>query len=229
MTDASMASLGGPDDREAMPNPPRIRPFIRAMQDCRQDVSERYGLQPGTVDSEFLSYLTALARFGFFSFGPVTIDVRVVEDTYERTRTHKSFPARQPLEDDWIRFSERLIEEVRRSGREQPDELHYLLAFMRTPEGLPVRVFGELGVRAEEVEAHARGLGTAAPDQDDGAGKLYSTEEAAEYFSVHVQTVRSWIRSGRLPAVRLAGQKSIRIRERDLQAVLEPIQPSDFG
>jgi len=53
--------------------------------------------------------------------------------------------------------------------------------------------------------------------------KLYSPEEVAAYLSVHVQTVRAWIRSGRLRARRLAGQRALRITAADLQSLLEPL------
>jgi excisionase family DNA binding protein len=101
------------------------------------------------------------------------------------------------------------------------DELHFLLAFMRSGEGLPARVFGELGVTPEEVENFAR----SGKQRDAGAEKLYSPEEAAEYLGVHVQTVRGWIRTGRLPASRLTGQRALRIKASDLLSVLEPVQP----
>ena len=61
----------------------------------------------------------------------------------------------------------------------------------------------------------------------ESAERLYSPEEAAEYLGVHVQTVRGWIRSGRLRASRLAGQRALRIRASDLLEVLEPIEPGD--
>jgi excisionase family DNA binding protein len=57
--------------------------------------------------------------------------------------------------------------------------------------------------------------------------KLYSPEEAAEYLNIHVQTVRAWIRSGRLRARRLAGQRALRITASDLQSVLEPVSPGE--
>jgi excisionase family DNA binding protein len=57
--------------------------------------------------------------------------------------------------------------------------------------------------------------------------KLYSPEEAAEYLNIHVQTVRAWIRSGRLRARRLAGQRALRITASDLQSVLEPISSDE--
>lgn len=50
---------------------------------------------------------------------------------------------------------------------------------MRTEEGLPHKVFSELGVTPEQVEEHARtGQLDARP-----MGKLYSPEEAAEYLT----------------------------------------------
>jgi excisionase family DNA binding protein len=81
-------------------------------------------------------------------------------------------------------------------------------------------------VTPEQVEDYARlgrEPGTAVPE------KLYSPEEAAEYLGVHVQTVRTWIRSGRLRASRLAGQRALRIRARDLESVLEPVDPNDLS
>ena len=40
---------------------------------------------------------------------------------------------------------------------------------------------------------------------------------------VHVQTMRAYIRSGRMPAFRLAGERAIRILRTDLEKVLEPL------
>ena len=50
-------------------------------------------------------------------------------------------------------------------------------------------------------------------------------EQAADVLHVHVQTIRDYIRSGRLPAFRLAGERAIRIRPADLEALLEPLIP----
>ena len=48
-------------------------------------------------------------------------------------------------------------------------------------------------------------------------------EEAAEALGIHVQTMRAYIRSGRLPAFRLAGERAIRILRSDLEKVLESL------
>lgn len=179
-----------------------------------------------SIDIIFLVYLRRMARFGYFHFGPVSIDVHLIEEIVERT-TPRMPEGHSGLGDDAVRFSQTLMEEVARSGRRRIHELHYLLALMRTKEGLPGRVFGELGVTPEQVAELARqglGMNGAAGEPE----RLYSPEEAAEYLGVHVQTVRAWIRSGRLRAGRLAGQRALRIRASDLQSVLEPIEPGDL-
>jgi excisionase family DNA binding protein len=113
--------------------------------------------------------------------------------------------------------------EVGTSGRRRIDELHYLLAFMRTDEGLPKRVFGELGVTPQQVEEYAANRGLREPPLE----RLFSPEEAADYLNVHVQTVRAWIRSGRLKARRLAGQRALRVTASELLSVLEPVEAGD--
>ena len=206
------SSLGGANDR-----------FIEELGlECAHEAL-RLGANEVTVDLHFLVFLRRFARFGFFQFGPLTIDVSLIEEAVERTLPHG--PAGNViLADDVVRFSRALTDEARRGGRKRIDELVYLLAFMRWKEGLPARVFGELGVTPAQIEAFARHQ-RATPVEPE---KLYSPEESADYLGVHVQTVRAWIRSGRLRASRLAGQRALRIRASDLQSVLEPVDPAEI-
>jgi excisionase family DNA binding protein len=175
-----------------------------------------------TLDLVFLCYLRRLARFGYFTLGPITIDVHTIEAIVERTAvdTEPGF-----IPDDYLRFTQVLMREVRRSGRKRIDELHYLFAFMRCGEGLPARVFGELGVTPEQVETYLR-HGGAVHEQGDrtqSAERLLSPEQVAAYLQVHVHTVRAWIRAGRLPARRVAGLRALRIRFSDVETLLRPV------
>jgi excisionase family DNA binding protein len=178
----------------------------------------QYGSAFG-LDICFLAYLQRLSRFGYFTLGPITIDVNLIEDIVART-----VPRAEPagLTADAVRFVDLLAEELRRSGRRRIDELHYLLAFMRCNEGLPGRVFGELGVTPEAVERYLKQTGGAVPAVEP-ADRLMSPEEVADYLGVHVQTVRAWIRSGRLPARRVAGLRALRIRYADVVDLLRPL------
>ena len=65
----------------------------------------------------------------------------------------------------------------------------------------------------------------------DGEAALLSPEEGARLLGLHIQTVRGYIRSGRLPAFRIAGERAIRIRRDDLNALLQamPAARSEDG
>ena len=187
-------------------------------------IAEELDFAPRTADMQFVAFLRRHSQFGYFLFGPIAIDVGVVEATFYRTaKRGTGGPEHPPIAEDLVRLNRLMIEEEFRSGRPRGRELTYLLALMRFNEGLPGQVFGELGVSPEQVEAYADRLTSGQPGNLGNGGRLLSTEEAAEYYGVHVQTVRSWIRAAKLPASKLAGQKSIRIRESDLDRVLEPM------
>lgn len=180
----------------------------------------RFGCE-ATLDLFFLCYLRRMARFGYFTAGPITIDVRLIEDLVERTVR----PGKPPtLSDDYIRFSQVLMQEVRRSGRKRIDDLHLLLALMRCQEGLPARVFGELGVTPEQLE---RQLSDPASVAASAGERLMTPEEVAEHLRVHVQTVRAWVRAGTLPARRVAGLRALRIRSSDVEKLLQPLDGSE--
>jgi excisionase family DNA binding protein len=192
-------------------------------------LDEELYLRDGTLDDSrfmdsarmdlfFLAYLRATSSFGVFSYGPVTIHLAPIDAAVERAVQNAL-----PLQDNpLVLIADLFQSECKRSGRRTIDELHMLLAFMRVGVGLPARVFGELGVTPEQVEEFAR-TGHV-PPRHTPMETLYSPEEAAAYLKVHVQTVREWIRSGRLKAFRLAGQRSLRIRASDLDSVLEPVE-----
>lgn len=197
------------------------------VRQCQWEIAAELDYAAITPDIEFVAFLRTMSRFGYFTYGPITIDVNVVEDLLYRTHPRgNGGPDHPPPAAEFLEYSHECLRAVARSGRRHFDDLHVLEVFMSWPDGLPRRVFGELGVTFEDVQRFQAQQATdrlPAP-----AERLYSPDEAAEYLGVHVQTVRTWIRNGRLPASRLAGQKSIRIRDRDLQTVLEPIDPRNF-
>lgn len=49
--------------------------------------------------------------------------------------------------------------------------------------------------------------------------KTFGVKDVAEYFDVHVNTVRNWIKKGDLPAVKVG--KSYRIQEEELKQFIE--------
>jgi excisionase family DNA binding protein len=55
---------------------------------------------------------------------------------------------------------------------------------------------------------------------DDQHGWL-TTEEAAEFLRVHVETMRRWARTGLIPAAKLGNRGGFRFRREDLDRFLE--------
>jgi excisionase family DNA binding protein len=173
------------------------------------------------MDVLFLCFLRLVERFGYFHLGPITINVRVVEERVDATVLPGADP--HAITEDWVRFSRLLMKEVRLSGRKRVDELHYLFAFMRCNEGIAAQVFGELGVTPAQVEAYLKsGIEETGPPD-----RWMTPEEVADFLRVHVQTVRAWIRGGKLPARRVYGMRSLRVRAVDAANMLRPIDEED--
>ena len=206
--------------------PPVEGDLIRSVSQGMHRAGADLGIHPLSLDAVLVSYLRLASRFGIFSYGPVTLDLGIVEDAVARGGAAADHPLSDQEHATRSQFWNTVAAEQRQSGRRAIDELHILLALMRVHVGVVGRIFGELGVTAGEVRAYAQSRRTAPPpSQDPTLEKLFTPEEAATYLGVHVQTVRAWIRSGRLPASRLAGQRALRVRASHLGQVLEPIQP----
>jgi excisionase family DNA binding protein len=56
---------------------------------------------------------------------------------------------------------------------------------------------------------------------------LFTVDQAADFLGIHHQTLRGYIKSGKLPAYRLAGEKVLRIKREDLMTLLEPVAVGD--
>src|SRR5688572_15584920 len=106
--------------------------LLAALNESASAECRRLNAAYSTLDIHFSTFLRKTSQFGFFSYGPIHIDVRLIEDIVERTAPRRDPSATPPpYADDFVRFSKVLMHEVRRSGRQRIDELHYLLAFIR--------------------------------------------------------------------------------------------------
>ena len=115
---------------------------------------------------------------------------------------------------------------------------HLLAAFAKEESGLMGKLKQMYGITSASWRAaiaERAALASALPQASEAelrveaaalAGRDYLTpEEAAEALGLHVQTLRGYVRTGKLPALRLAGERAIRIRREDLETVLEPLVP----
>ena len=60
------------------------------------------------------------------------------------------------------------------------------------------------------------------------ARDLLTVEQAAQYLQVSQSSIRSYIRQGRLQAVRIAGKRKVLIPKTALLALLEPARPEEI-
>ena len=73
--------------------------------------------------------------------------------------------------------------------------------------------------RLAALEAEIKALKVAAAGN---VKSVYTVKEAAEYMATSAQTIREWIRSGKLPAFKLSRDgKTLRMYSRDLDALIE--------
>jgi excisionase family DNA binding protein len=177
-----------------------------------------------TPDHILLGCLRVVSRFGIATLGPLSLDL-------------------EPLGIDWMRqpdgprpkvaYSQEAVDlfdraaQIAKSVGESGISVHHLLAaFAAEESGLMGGLKGTHGITSASWRAAIAGLGSKSNDvaRENKITQEYLTpEEAAEALSIHVQTMRAYIRSGRLPAFRLAGERAIRILRSDLEKVLEPL------
>jgi excisionase family DNA binding protein len=71
--------------------------------------------------------------------------------------------------------------------------------------------------------AHPRDLAAIKADYD----RLISPQAAASRLSVDKRTIRRRIADGVLPAYTVAGTRTVRVRESDVEALLQPVPTVD--
>lgn len=201
------------------------------------------GEEEVTPDDLLAGALTELARFGIALVGPWAIDVEDLDGLGPAGTTpeDESMPVAPSYSQASVAVFDEASRIASRDGSATLGLVHLLAALGERDEGLMARLRERYGFTSVEWRtALARGeIGAAAdgagPDSGvtgDGSGgsrtpELLTVDRAASFLDVHAQTVRNYIRAGKLPAYRLAGERSIRVLHRDLLGLLEPVGADD--
>jgi len=185
-------------------------------------------------DELLLGCLQAFSRFGIVQIGPWTFDLEQLGVDWLDT---------PPRSETKVAYSQACVELFDRAARIATADgsgtirvFHLLAAFSAESEGLMGELKRSYGITNTTWRAAIAGSwmarsgeDIARPGEESSKARNLSAymtpEEAAEALSIHVQTVRAYVRSGKLPALRLAGERAIRIRRADLETVLEPLVP----
>ena len=177
-----------------------------------------------TADDLLVGCLQAISRFGVVELGNWAIDLE--ELGVEWRTPHPKNDARLAYSDRVVEILDRaaILSKLEGAGRIGVE--HVLVCFAEETGGLMGTLRERYGIESVRWRAAVARLGGVTAPETAGeshAPEYLSPEEAAEVLGVHVQTLRGYIRSGKLPALRVAGERVIRIRRSSLETLLEPL------
>lgn len=196
-------------------------------------------------DDLLIGFLLAVSRFGVASIGSLTVDLVELGLRFDLDEPAPGVKPRYSLRA--ASAFDRAARVARGDGAVRVLPIHFL-AVLGEPGvptfdrltanhgidyaawraalascALPGEAMSDTDDRAEAAQPVAAKRAAAKPDEDSA---LLSPEEAAQVLGMHIQTVRGYIRSGKLPAFRIAGERAIRIRRPDVFALLEERGPA---
>ncbi len=179
-----------------------------------------------TPDDLLAGALQVIGRFGVVAFGPVVIDLAEL-----------GIDSREPESREKVAYSkeasaifDQAAEIARIEGAASVDCVHLLAAYADVDSGLMARLKEVYKLDSAGWRAALARWASDSPRDDRGSRdlqSLLSPDAAAAVLGIHTQTLRGYIKNGKLPAYRLAGERAIRIRRDDLMSLLEPLNPEE--
>lgn len=192
--------------------------------------AKQYGAAEVTPDHILLGCLRAISRFGIATLGPWSLDLETLGVDW--VRQPEGPRPKVAYSQEAVDLFDRAARIAKSAGGAGVGVHHLLAAFAGEEGGLMGELKRAQGITSASWRTAVARLAVgeingSAPDRQAGERKMareyLSPEEAAEALGIHVQTMRAYIRSGRLPAFRLAGERALRIRRTDLEKVLDPL------
>ena len=192
-----------------------------------------------TRDDLLVGLLQVIARFDIVQIGPLTIDLEEFEEDL-KDHTEKTDKIKVAYSSKAAAVFEKAAYIARKDNSSKIELVHLLVAFAYEDNELMAQLKEKYGISGMEWRSafskwQPVSLEKTEPSLKIGAGnkstmeykekQFFSPDEAAEFLGVHTQTVRGYIRTGKLSALRLAGERALRIQREDLLALLEPYQP----
>ena len=215
-------------------------PVSRAIKAAIKRAKHRKSLKV-TSDDLLVGLFQVIARFDIVQIGPLTIDLEELGEPL-KDDTGKTNKQKVAYSSDTVAVFERAAHIARKDNSSKVELVHLLVAFAYEDSGLMAQLKEKYGISGMEWRSALSkwqpvSLEKTEPSLKIGAGnkstmeykekQFFSPDEAAEFLGVHTQTVRGYIRTGKLPALRLAGERALRIQREDLLALLEPYKPEE--
>ena len=193
-----------------------------------------------TKDDLLMGLFQTIARFDIVQIGPLTIDLEELGEVLEEDQQDPSYKINShkvAYDSDAVAVFERAAKIARKDKSPKVKIVHLLVAFAREENGIMARLKEKYGLTGtewrsalskwqptflEKKEEDSEIRGERKSPTEFSQKQFFSPDEAAEFLNLHTQTIRGYIRTGKLPALRLAGERALRINRDDLLALLEP-------
>jgi excisionase family DNA binding protein len=197
-----------------------------------------------TRDDLLIGLFEASARFGIVKIGPITIDLEALGEVPGEASPDQTDITQQKVaySSGAVAVFERAARIARKDNSPNVELTHLLVAFADEQNGLMAQLKEKYAISSMEWRSALSqwqpialkkrqavseiGSGIKSP-MEFNQKQFFSPDEAAEFLGVHTQTIRGYIRTGKLPAMRLAGERALRIQRDDLLALLEPFKPEE--
>lgn len=194
-------------------------------------------------DDLLVGLLQAVGRFDIAKIGALTFDLEELEEVSAvapQDENEKSNKQKVAYDCGAIDILDRAGHIARKEDSSKVELVHLLAAFAYEDDGLMAHLKEKYRFSSTEWRSALAEWQPAALDEERAGSEpggerksplelnqkqFFSPDEAAEFLDVHTQTIRGYIRSGKLPALRLAGERALRIQREDLLALLEPYKP----
>lgn len=236
-----------------MPRIPRVprgryEPMYDEVREMFRSADELARQAGSAVSADHI--LLAVLRSGPTSGASVLRDLGVTEGEIVAPSSTGPIRGRSPWGPDIQPIIQASGEEAWRLGSRLTRSAHLVLGLAASGQGSLPRLMTARGVTIEALRELARRAIAATPEPEPaprpligavqrtetagpatgGIGQAFFTvDQAADFLGIHHQTLRGYIKGGKLPAYRLAGEKVLRIKREDLMALLEPVLSTDVG
>lgn len=198
-----------------------------------------------TRDDLLMGLLQTIARFDIVQIGEITIDLEELEGTNpedsedEIDRADKQKVAYSP---NASAVFDRAADIAKKDNFSKIGIVHLLVAFANEDNRIFIRLKEKYGISGAKwrsalsqwqpsspakIETGSKIGAETRPPSDIREKMFFTPDEAAVFLDVHPQTIRGYIRNGKLAALRLAGERALRIQRDDLLALLEPYKPEE--
>jgi excisionase family DNA binding protein len=196
-------------------------------------LTKKRGLDEIGPDELLLGCLQARSQFGIVELGGWIFDLETLGIDWLEDPGMRA--PKVAYSEGAVEIFDRAARIAKADGASSMRVEHLLAAFAAEESGLMGELKRAHGITSaawraalfggREHPGRERAVAAAASADGGALGEYLTPEQAAEALGVHVQTLRAYVRSGKLPALRLAGERAIRIRRGDLEKVFDPAQP----